>query len=482
MGQACFRLEKAACGDVRRIKHVATAHSKVYSSYSDCSLARDSLATVILRHEQDSLNVNLAPYTAPAMADQASGTEQDPTLVSWEDLVHRRGTFSQKDGGWKLIARFDQMAENGTVVELLCRPRQGNKSGLKEYLAYAHLPCDADRFWAVQIDWKYRPQWDEYCEELTEVVRRAQDTIMYWRVCLPRPAGRREYVYSSHAVLHAATSRSGSPVRGVVNQCISACEAEHVRARQNGIVRIQDYFATWAVWKAQGEGHESATECALLYFEDPLTSVPAWLVTQATKASLTSSFHQLAKSANQYPPGLLQDFWMRVGEGECASSNWSTGDDQTECQFFDIDSEVFLTPSDVFCTPAELEGEFTREELCAMHMCAMRGVSPARRRSLCRQSSKRVRQSIVAAAFLVLVLAACFRYQQVLKTDAADMQIIDAEAPATAVRLSFCHFSHSISSIRRAVFLARTQTTRVIGKSGARCHQSKHGYMDLALC
>ena len=142
----------------------------------------------------------------------------------------------------------------------------------------------------VQTDLEFRPQWDNYCVETSEIARHDGWEIVYWEVKFPWPLSNRDYVYARKC--HESTNESYVLVQ-------RACELGEHRPERIDVVRVCTYTSDVLITAEPGGG----CKMKIMYQDDPRGRIPKSLVNWAATKGFASAMADLARAGKQASSG-----------------------------------------------------------------------------------------------------------------------------------------------------------------------------------
>ncbi len=154
--------------------------------------------------------------------------------------------------------------------------------GTSRYAAYFSA-ISAKNIFRVQTDVEFRPQWDSYCVEVSELCHHDGWEIVYWEVKYPWPLSNRDYVYAR---------RSHEPTTGSYVIVQRACELGEHRAEKNDVVRVQTYTSDVMITPEPSGG----CKMKIMYIDDPGGRIPKSLVNWAATKGFPSGMADLARA------------------------------------------------------------------------------------------------------------------------------------------------------------------------------------------
>jgi len=88
--------------------------------------------------------------------------------------------------------KWEILVNHGNVTAL----RSPAADGLFAYVLIGELNITPEQLVAVNVDLKYRNEWDEFAKKLTEIEKvDKNNSVVYWRVAYPWPMSHRDYLY-----------------------------------------------------------------------------------------------------------------------------------------------------------------------------------------------------------------------------------------------------------------------------------------------
>lgn len=265
-----------------------------------------------------------------------------PRPFYWHDLLGGSGDFcTDKDS----TSRWKQMSSSnkaGVSVTTFSRSL-AEKGGLCEFLIRGVLPIASDKYFCVNADMEYRPEWDDTCVSLAELSSSGPDPsagplvererVLHWNVNYPWPLGKRDYVLEQTVL--SGMHPDGRVFRATQGRTIDPDVGKKLRPIVKGVTRIEDYRAHMAIWSGQTD---QESNFALLYFEDGKLNVPTWVLTKAAATTIPAQLAGFVPVAAKYPKKRFQQMLARY-----ALNGPTSGDDSNKSG---ADDEAFFSASD----------------------------------------------------------------------------------------------------------------------------------------